>query len=125
MNRRKIDNIEAHRRDVRKTCLAVLKRTVASWLVRLLSRAGTRKNLIPRGEASLLAVHHHRQLFRVPGDQTAIGVAPADSIKVVVKRDCAAIIGLLAPRPGPLPKPSSIVSLRALLGPLATFPPVQ
>ena len=74
MDGRKIDDIEAHRRDVRKPCFAIAKGPVTPRL----RRTGSRKYFVPGREARLFAVDGHGQLLSRSGWQVAIGIALND-----------------------------------------------
>ena len=70
MNRRKIEDVKTHTRQVGQTCLAILEGPVLAWH----RRAGAWKHLIPGAEASLVTVHHHRELAWGGGRKMAIRI---------------------------------------------------
>ena len=63
MDRRQVEDVEAHRRDVRQPRLDVGERAVASGL----GRSRAREELVPGAEARALRVDHDRQLDRLRG----------------------------------------------------------
>src|SRR5450759_5079355 len=61
VDRRQIEDVEAHGGDVIQAFLDVPERAVQARL----RRAGAREQLVPRAEAGARAVHHHAQFFVV------------------------------------------------------------
>src|SRR6266704_1950437 len=83
MNRRKVQDVETHRGDVRKPSLAIPQRSLAAGL----GSAGSGKHLVPSRKAGLLAVDNQAKLLPVPRSDAAIGVS-LDGIFDFVSKNC-------------------------------------
>jgi hypothetical protein len=70
MDRRHIQNVEAHLRDVIQPGDAV---TEGAGFLRI-ARAGSRKHFVPRAEPRFLAVHAHRQLLFISSGRAPIRI---------------------------------------------------
>src|SRR5690606_32433366 len=70
VDRRQVEHVEAHRRDVGEARLAVLQRAVAA----LLEGARSREHLVPGAEARALAVDVYLELAGMAGGVPAVGM---------------------------------------------------
>ena len=82
MNRRQIQNVKAHRGDIGKQPLAVLKSPVRAGL----GGARPRKHLIPSAAARFLAVDHHGEFLGISGFGVSIGIASDQSQQIIADR---------------------------------------
>src|SRR5262249_59655499 len=74
VDRRQVDDIEAHALHVRQPLEAIVERAVAAWHLAL----GARKKLVPGGEAGARAVDDYFEISVVPGGVHAL-LKPADA----------------------------------------------
>ena len=70
MNRREVEYVKAHVRDIGQARCTVLEGTVLAWH----RGAGAWEHFVPGAEAGLVAIHHHRELARVGRSKAAVGV---------------------------------------------------
>src|SRR5215469_2103224 len=84
MDRRKIDDVEAHRCHVRKPFLAIAKGSVAFAL----GRARSREQLVPCGETCFLALDSDGHFFIVAGGELALRIAPNQRKEIGAECNC-------------------------------------